>query len=177
MRRQLPARERLLRLFDYLDETGILIRKARPREEFNSDRDFNTWNTRWCGKEAGSYKVGGVSVEVDGERYQVHRIIWAMKYDHVPKVIDHEDLNPHNNRINNLREATDGQNTANGNLRKDNITGVKGVSYNKKRKYYQAHISVGGKTICVGRFKTIEEASLARHNAAKGAYGEFARLC
>ena len=172
----LPERARLFDLFDYDRDTGDLIRRPRPRSEFKSDRDFNIWNTRWNGHPAGCPKDTGIAVEVDGIRYQAHRLIWKMVHgEPVPDIIDHRDVDNQNNRIDNLRAATDGQNTTNGHRRCDNVTGVKGVSYSKERWKYYAQLSVGGKTISLGRFDTLEEAAAARRKAAEEIYGEFAR--
>lgn len=172
----LPDHARLLEVFDYDPDTGFLMRRPRPRSEFGSNRDFEKWRTRWCSKPAGCPKPAGIAVEIDGLRYQAHRLIWKMIHgDPVPDVIDHKDGDNQNNRLNNLRAATDGQNTTNGPVRKDNALGVKGVSYDPQRKKFVVQVDIGGRRVYMKRFDTLEEATEARRKAAERIHGEFAR--
>ena len=48
-----------------------------------------------------------------------------------------------------------------------NTSGVKGVSYVKKRKKYRAYIYIRGKQKNLGEYKTLEEAAKAREEAEK----------
>lgn len=52
--------------------------------------------------------------------------------------IDHKDRDPLNNRRNNLRPATVGQQRANQGARRDNALGIKGVCFEKKSGRYRA---------------------------------------
>ena len=61
-------------------------------------------------------------------RYRNHRIIFFLHHGYCPEYIDHRDGNKQNNKINNLREATISQNNQNVKIRKDNSSGVKGLS-------------------------------------------------
>lgn len=170
----LPDRDLLLSLFEYQPHTGLLIRKQRPREMFDNDFDCRMWNGNWAGKVAGSLKPGDVTVNLDYVEYRAHRLIWKMVYgDPVPDVIDHIDENPHNNRIENLREADHSQNHANSSFSWGN-TGVRGVSRKQDGKF-QAYLSFRRKTIHLGFFDTLEKAVEARRIAAGEIYGEFAR--
>ena len=172
----LPDRDRLLALLDYDLDTGILTRKPMPRSRFNTDREFKIWNTRFKDKPAGCPKSAGVAIEIDGLRYQAHRLIWKMvRGDPVPDVIDHKDVDNQNNRLNNLRAATDGQNTTNGPVRKDNALGVKGVCYDPRRQKFVAQVCIGGRRVYMKRFDTLEAATEARRHAAENIHGEFAR--
>ena len=65
-----------------------------------------------AGKLAGTRKKRGqIEVRIDGQRYQAHRLIWKMVHGVDPKEqIDHVDMDPGNNRLSNLREATQAQN-------------------------------------------------------------------
>jgi HNH endonuclease/AP2 domain len=172
----LPARDLLLSLFEYQPDTGLLIRKTRPREMFDNDFDCRMWNGNWAGKIAGCLKPGEVTVNFDYVEYRAHRLIWKMVHgDPVPDVIDHIDNDPHNNRIGNLREADHSQNHANAGLRDDSGSGAKGVSWNRAQKKYVAYICFRKKQIHIGTFDTIEEAVAARRAAAEEIHGEFAR--
>jgi hypothetical protein len=69
-------------------------------------------------------------VRLDGQTYQVQRIIWELHFDGLKPedVVDHEDGNSLNNLIGNLRKVTTEVNTRNRRARTDNSSGVQGVS-------------------------------------------------
>lgn len=89
--------------------------------------------------------------------------------------IDHKDRNGLNNQRYNLRPCSQFQN--NGNRRKQAgcSSRFKGVSWNPKRKKWEASIK-SGKNIFLGRFLSEIEAANAYDVAAKEHFGEFARL-
>lgn len=91
-------------------------------------------------------------------------------------LIDHKDLNGHNNTRGNLREGDKKGNAGNTGLRIDNSTGFKGVGWDKARNKWKAYITIGGKVCMLGRFNSKEEAALAYNEAAANHFGEFARL-
>ena len=59
---------------------------------------------------------------------------------------------------------------------KDNTTGRKGVTYNKRLKKFQARIVLNNKRKYLGVFTTTEEAHAAYCAAATELHGEFARF-
>jgi len=79
-----------------------------------------------------------------------------------------------NSKILNTRpEFYDGTNISHiksGKTPKNNTSGVKGVSFNKKRKKWEAALMLQGKTIHLGKFERIEDAILARKNGEKKYY-------
>lgn len=89
------------------------------------------------------------------------------------ELIDHRDGNGLHCCKSNLRSATNSQNSCNQTLRKNNWSGVKGVSSRHGR--WRACITVNYKQRELGSFKTFEEAVAARKNAEKELHGEFAR--
>jgi hypothetical protein len=90
--------------------------------------------------------------------------------------IDHIDGNRLNNRKSNLRFATSSQNKINRGPRKDNTSGFKGVSLNKKLNKYGVRLMIDGKYKHLGLFNNkIEAAKVYNENALKY-YGEFAWL-
>lgn len=90
--------------------------------------------------------------------------------------VDHIDNDGLNNRRNNLRLATKQQNACNAKIRKDNVTGYKGVSFNKSRNKFQAKIVVNGKHIYLGLFDDKIYAAKIYNEAAVVFHGAFARL-
>ncbi|MGN8022187.1 AP2 domain-containing protein [Phyllobacterium sp. 22229] len=103
----------------------------------------------------------------------MHRVILGITDE---RLVDHVDRNGLNNRRSNLREANRTQNIANTGPYKGNISGFKGVSYDKERNLWKAQIRVEGRSKCIGRFVTPEEAARAYDELAFAAWGEFAYL-
>lgn len=90
--------------------------------------------------------------------------------------VDHENLNPLDNRRSNLRLANRSQNGTNSARHKNNTSGYKGVAYSKREHKWQASITHNGKMKWLGYFPTSELAYEAYCKAAKELHGEFARL-
>ena len=80
-----------------------------------------------------------------------------MNHGELPEFIDHIDGNSLNNRIENLREATNSQNCMNGKLRKTNKSGHKNVYWHKSAKKWSVEIKVFGKKKYFGLFDDLEK--------------------
>lgn len=78
---------------------------------------------------------------------------------------DHIDQDGLNNQRGNLRAVTHAENMRNVSVKKNSGSRVVGVSFEKKFNRYKAHITVDGRTITIGRFKSLPEASEARRRA------------
>jgi hypothetical protein len=108
-------------------------------------------------------KDGYIQVSVDKKRYKAHRLAWLYVYGNFPpNQIDHINRIKDDNRIDNLRLATNSQNSQNQSKRKDNKSGVVGVGWSKRERRWRARIVVDGREICLGYYRTIEEAALSR---------------
>jgi hypothetical protein len=118
-----------------------------------------------AGRAAGSIsKVSGyVYVCVQGKRCYGHRMAWAMTHGEWPvSAIDHINGNKSDNRISNLRLATDLVNAQNIRVpQSNNTSGLLGVSYCSQTKRWRAQIGVSRKNIKLGRFDTPELAHQA----------------
>ena len=79
------------------------------------------------------------------------------------------------NRINNIRLATNNQNGKNLKIKSNNKSGYSGVFFDKDNNKWRANIKVNYKQIYLGRFNLIEDAILARKNAEIKYYGEWRR--
>lgn len=161
----IPTFERANELYLYDPEAGNLRRKQAK-------------GNQKAGAIAGNRCGDHVQVMMDNELYGAHQIIWLIMTGAWPlKEIDHKDLNGRNNRWDNLREATRAQNMANKAVFKNTATGCKGVSVKvgNRKKPYVVRISPNGKTISLGCFPTLEEATAAYAAAAIKYFGEFAR--
>jgi hypothetical protein len=112
---------------------------------------------------------------IDKKRYYVHRLVWLIHHGQFPRLLDHINRNRSDNRIENLRAATQAQNMQNTRLQKNNTSGVKGISWSKsRRKFEVAYTDKQGRYRHVGRFPCLATAMIARAFAVIGEHGEFA---
>lgn len=88
---------------------------------------------------------------------------------------DHENACRQDNRRENLRIATQAQNQQNKGLSRVNLTGMKGISWHKRDRRWQAMISIGGKAKYLGQYLNADEAHAAYCKAAREFQGEFAK--
>lgn len=129
----------------------------------------------WEGKKAGTICNGYVQIRINKKHTYAHRLIYMIHYDEMPTYIDHIDGNPLNNKIENLRKATNSQNSSNSKIKSTNTSGYKGVSFRSDTKKWQAALTKDYKKISLGCYETAEEAYQAYLNGSKKHFGEFAR--
>ncbi|HWP55644.1 MAG TPA: HNH endonuclease [Pyrinomonadaceae bacterium] len=116
---------------------------------------------------------GYISIRLDGRAYLAHRLAWFYRFGTWPAhQIDHINGRPSDNRLENLREADNHQNSANRKVR--SAHGVKGVKRTKSGRW-EAKLQHKGQFYALGTFDTIEEAGAAYLAKAKEIHGEFAR--
>lgn len=120
------------------------------------------------------HSVYGYCVVPGGSQKNIrlHRLIMAAP-DGV--MVDHVDGDGLNNRRSNLRLASHSENGRNSRTPATNVSGFKGVSWDRSRCKWQAHIRVNGKSKNLGRFDSAELAHAAYAQAASRFFGQFAR--
>jgi hypothetical protein len=88
--------------------------------------------------------------------------------------IDHRNHDTLDNRRQNLRRATPGQNQKNRRgAAASSKTGVRGVCRDKRRRLWKAEIQVDYKRVFLGRFPEIKDAAKAYQNANRKYFGVF----
>lgn len=180
-KKDLPSVELLRQLVRYEPETGKLYWLPRTPDMFRNGKQSkeatcNSWNVKNSGKEAGWVSGNRIQFQINKKEYKIHRIIWKLHYGVDPVLtIDHINGNGLDNRIINLREADYSQQAINKGLQKSNTMGVKGVYLAKKTGKFYSQIWSNNKTICLGHYKTFEEAVAARKAAEVKYHGEYAR--
>lgn len=123
----------------------------------------------------GHKSFGYVRITVHPRAYPAHALAWVIMKGRWPKrEIDHRDMNRANNKWENLRLATRGQNRQNCKPFKNNKSGLKGVMRQATR--WRAEINASNKRYYLGLFGTKEEAYAAYCAAASKLHKEFARF-
>lgn len=156
--------ERLKELVEYDPETGLFIR-LNPV----------------CGAriQAGSMTVGGyLTLYLDGKHRKSHRMAWLYMYGELPDSgLDHINGNRKDNRICNIRKATNAQNTQNirAPYKSNKSSGVLGVYWHTQGRKWQARIQLNKKAKSLGFFETKELASDA-YLQAKRRLHEFSTI-
>lgn len=157
-----------------LDESsGRLFWKVRGLKFFRdgaqtAKHNQAIWNAKNAGKEAfkriakNGYKVGSIF----DIRLYAHRVIYAMHSGAWPShTIDHISGIKVDNRPINLRDVPHRENMLNMKLSKASSTGATGVAFDGSRGKYAAHVTVEGRTVHLGRFERLEDATLASQDA------------
>lgn len=114
-------------------------------------------------------------MNVNRKTVYVHHAIFLLHHGYLPKYIDHIDGDSTNNRIENLRAATQSQNMGNSCMKSNNTSGYKGVTYRKDTGKWQASVMVNGKHISLGSHATKEDAYEAYKTGSTKHFGEFAK--
>ncbi len=115
---------------------------------------------------------GQVGINVNGRIFLAHRLAWFFAHGCEPNgQIDHINGVPTDNRIANLRDVSASQNQWNRGKPKNNTSSRKGVSWRSRRQRWYASISVGGKSIYLGSFVTLDAAAAAYEVACRRHHG------
>jgi hypothetical protein len=163
-------REELHKLFEY--EGGKLFWAVRKRKITIGAEAGCDWTDpkragakprrqiRWCKK-----------------LYLRSRLVWVFHYGAIPDglQIDHVNGDPSDDRVENLRLATNTENNWNKGLTQQNSSGAKGVRYlaHLKSRPWSARAKVNGKQFNLGYFSTKKEAKSAYDEFIHSACGKF----
>ena len=134
-------RNRILKILRYDPDTGIFTRCK-------------------TGKVTGTiYPDGYVYLQINGNKYRADKVAWFLMKAEWPKHnITHINGVKSDNWMSNLKKERKIR-------RKDNRSGIPGVSWDKRDKVWRAQISINGKIKNMGNFKAFDQAVLARFKA------------
>lgn len=157
--------------------------ELQERLDYDRISGLFTWKNiranRYRGKVAGHMTGRYVALYWNGRKLQGQQVAWCYVHgSYSSRLIDHKDGNSRNNAFDNLREATNVQNSQNRRISKKNKSGFKGVSYHAQaggKNKWRAAIKVGDAIIYLGHFASPEEGHAVYCEAAKKYFGEFAR--
>ena len=152
----MPPLEEVRKYLDYAPATGCFTTAV-------------TSGPRRLGDKCGYFdKDGYLVLTINYSKFFAHRIAWLLvhKVDPGDLGIDHKDGDPANNRIDNLRLATQLQNLA-------NCPKAKGITYSKRDKKWIARLMHSGTNYGLGYFDCPLLARLAYEEKKRELCGEF----
>ena len=150
------TQEKLKQYLRYDQRTGVFTNRVQ-----RTSRSL-------AGQEAGSLTASGyVEIGLCGKRYYAHRLAWFYVHGEWPAQIDHKNGVRTDNRLCNLRAATNSTNAQNIGLRKTNTSGLTGAVWTRGK--WRAIIKHKNKQQYLGSFDTAEKA----HEAYKKAKAQL----
>ena len=150
------TQERLKELFDYQD--GTFIRRSTGAQivaNFGVKRYLRVF--------------------VDGKPRSLHRMIYLWHHGHLPKTLDHIDGDRANNKIENLREATQQQNCLNRKHHSNSKSPYKNVYWHQAMNKWTVVMQVDRSRKQLGYYDDVELADLVAMEARNKFQGQFAR--
>ena len=159
-----------------IDDVTALLEEMNQYLSYDPETGQFTWikttlrSNAKVGDIAGKVNNEGyISIQFKCKSYASHRLAWLFTYGKWPiNQIDHIDVNPTNNKINNLRDVTDQENKFN-RKKVNSFSGYMGVYKTRNKNIWRAAIKLNYKFINLGTYATPELASEA-YQAAKLKY-------
>ncbi len=164
-REALMSRDQVASQLRYNPDTGMFTRKVRGGKHTVSS--FN--------------QKGRKRITVLGFKFLASRLAWLLYYGEWPeKTVDHINGNPADDRIANLRLASESEQQWNKGINRNNTSGVKGVSFNTRRAEaglspWESYITVYYKRVHLGFFAERDAAIAARCKAEMAYHNDFTR--
>lgn len=164
------------------DEEALTVQRVRELLDYHPEKGLFTWRVKHgrnsdIGKRAGSKRGKYWQIYIDKKSYAEHRLAWLYVNGSWPtaRYIDHINGDSRDNRIENLRECTNGQNMQNQRVaHRNSKTGFLGVQALGDGRY-GAQITKDRTTHHLGVYSTPEAAHIA-YVAAKEQLHEFGML-
>jgi len=135
--------------------------------KYENDKLYRKLKSKWnCCNDIKGHSRGYIQIGINNKLYYLHRVIykyfneeWDITDSSSNNQIDHININPLDNRIENLRVLTHSQNNRNQKKRKNCSSQYKGVNWNKQNNKWKAQININGKVKYLGLFTNEEEAA------------------
>jgi hypothetical protein len=154
-----------------------MITQKMLKSKVTYDKDSGLFYNKKTGRRVGfihsSNKINNtkyikIAIIIDGKehRHYAHRLAWLYTYGKFPEFqIDHIDHDGTNNKIHNLRDVAQAQNSKNVKKSSSNTSGYTGVW--RRGRMWVSEIMVDRKKIKLGSYKNIQDAVIARMKAEK----------
>ncbi len=149
---------------------------------YNAETGVFTWKVKFCRSVVKNSIAGRLDAKgyfvigINKKTYKCHRLAWLYVYGYIPtKQIDHINGNRSDNRISNLREANNQQNSMNSKKSASNTSGVKNVYWHKPSKKWIVSIRINNKQNHIGCFDNFDDAAKVSKEIREKYFKNFAR--
>lgn len=148
-------------------KTDLTAARLREILHYDPETGVFTWvKSRGRAKalaQAGAVNVQGYTqISIFNHTYKAHRLAWIYVHGcEPPRGLDHINRVKTDNRMCNLRLASDMENGQNRSRQSNNLSGFTGVSYFQRNGKWRATIRYAGKQHHLGLFATAEDAAEA----------------
>lgn len=152
----------------WLERTPDLFHPKAEDKEVSCKK----WNAKFAGREAFTRVANGyLRGSIFNRSYAAHRVIWLLHAGEWPHhTIDHINGNRLDNRISNLRDVPNVENSRNVGMHCNNTSGHQGVDWASFNGKWRARIKVDYVDHHLGYFDEITDAIAAR-SAAEAKFG------
>lgn len=142
-------------------------------EDFAEVSQYQWYAHRWSNTRRTEAQYMACTHGLGQKVIMAHRLIMGIVEQ--SELVDHKDGQTLNNRRRNLRVCSHQQNSAHKRVVQGAIP-YKGVCEQRGRSGFRANITVKGRKLYLGMFRTPQEAAQAYNDAAVAYFGEFAHL-
>jgi hypothetical protein len=148
--------ERLNDLLTYEESTGIFFWRKTTSARVRVGNIAGHLN-----------KSGYITIRIDKKLDYAHRLAFKIRGYTIGnrQQVDHINGNRSDNSFKNLRLVSNGQNSMNSKISKNNTTGIKGVSFLIKENKFLSQLVVNGEQKYIGLFPSLDLAKIAIENA------------
>lgn len=147
---------------------GTILETTISTSDLDKVKEFpNLWHAGWS-KFTNSYYVIGTLPRIKGVGKNVRLHRWILD-DPKGLVVDHVNHNTLDNTRKNLRLLTKSENLQNrkGAMKNNKSSGIRGVSWDKRRQKWVAYIGIKGKLKFLGYYENIQDAEKTAIEARK----------
>lgn len=123
----------------------------------------------WSAINSAGYVIG----KFMGKTRTGHHVAWYLTYGYFPRYLDHINQVRHDNRLSNLREATESQNMMNKTKHSNNRSGYKNVSFDSRSGKWLVVVKRDFKQYRFGLFEDVDEAGRVAEKARNEIHKEY----
>lgn len=117
-----------------------------------------------------------IVISIKSKAYQGHVLAFLYMKGYIPKIIDHKNCDPSDNRWSNLRKASPSQNCYNRKLASNSTSGFKGITFDKDANKWKVSVRKNYVDYFGGQYLDKNKAVRVAIKLRNKLHGEYARI-